>query len=183
MPAKRGLILDRNGVPLVTNTPTTAIQLWPSELPKTRTARARAPRADLPGPDVRDRARHPEAKASGDLVTPVIVRESASNLMVNYLLEHASEFPGVATGRAYIRHYPYPDLAPQVLGYVGSITQTQLNHLGRGYNLNDEIGQTGAEAAFDKIPPRRRRRRRSCMSTTLNRPLGSVQLTARAEAR
>ena len=95
-------------------------------------------------------------KLSGDLVTPVIVRESASNLMVNYLLEHASEFPGVSTGRAYIRHYPYPDLAAQVLGYVGSITQTQLNHLGRGYNLNDEIGQTGVGGGVRQVSPRRR---------------------------
>ena len=70
--------------------------------------------------------------------------------MVNYLLEHASEFPGVSTGRAYLRHYPYQDLAAQVLGYVGSITQAQLKHLGRGYDLNDEIGQTGVESAFDK---------------------------------
>jgi penicillin-binding protein 2 len=33
VPAPRGLILDRNGHPLVTNQPATAIQLWPSDLP------------------------------------------------------------------------------------------------------------------------------------------------------
>ncbi|MDP9261633.1 MAG: penicillin-binding transpeptidase domain-containing protein, partial [Actinomycetota bacterium] len=177
VPAKRGLILDRNGIPLVTNTPTTAIQLWPSDLPRpygpelARLAQiARVPMYEI----VRGIQKR---KLSGDLVTPVIVRESASNLMVNYLLEHAAEFPGVSTGRAYIRHYPYPDLAPQVLGYVGSITQTQLNHLGRGYSLNDEIGKTGAEAAFDKYL-------RGVAGATrlhvdnLNRPLGSVQPTA-----
>ena len=37
-----------------------------------------------------------------------------------------------------------------MLGYVGSITQTQLKRLGPGYDLNDEIGQTGVESAFDK---------------------------------
>ena len=177
VPAKRGLILDRNGVPLVTNTPSTAIQLWPSDLPRpygpelARLARiARVPMYEIVrGIQTR--------KLSGDLVTPVIVRESASNLMVNYLLEHASEFPGVSTGRAYIRHYPYPDLAPQVLGYVGSITQTQLNHLGRGYNLNDEIGKTGAESAFDKYL-RGVSGASKLHVDNLNRPLGSVQLTA-----
>src|SRR5258707_128814 len=75
---------------------------------------------------------------------------SSSNLMVNYLEEHSAEFPGVSTGRAYLRHYPYQDLAAQVLGYVGSITQTQLKHLGKGYDPNGDIGQTGAESAFDK---------------------------------
>src|SRR6476661_9016072 len=37
--AQRGLILDRNGVPLVTNAPATAVELWPSDLPKVYTAR------------------------------------------------------------------------------------------------------------------------------------------------
>jgi penicillin-binding protein 2 len=177
VPAKRGLILDRNGVPLVTNTPSTAILLWPADLPRpygpelARLARiSRVPMYEI----VRGIQKR---KLSGDVVTPVTVRESASNLMVNYLLEHASEFPGVSTGSAYVRHYPYGDLAAQVLGYVGSITRTQLTHLGRGYNLNDELGQTGAESAFDKYL-------RGISGTSklhvdnLNRPLGSVQLTA-----
>ena len=150
LPAPRGLILDRNGVPLVTNQPATAIELWPSDLPKpygpelARLARiARVPMYEI----VRGIQKR---KASGDLVTPVTVRESSRNLMVNYLEEHASEFPGVTTGRTYLRHYPYQDLAAQVLGYVGSITQAQLKHLGPTYNLNDELGQTGVESAFDK---------------------------------
>ena len=85
VPAKRGLIFDRNGVPLVTNTPTTAIQLWPSDLPRpygpelARLARiARVPMYEI----VRGIQKR---KLSGDVVTPVTVRESASNLMVNYL--------------------------------------------------------------------------------------------------
>ena len=165
MPAKRGLILDRNGVPLVTNTPSTAIQLWPVRSAEGPTARELKRLARISRVPMYEIVRGiQKRKLSGDLVTPVIVRESASNLMVNYLLEHASEFPGVSTGRAYIRHYPYPDLAPQVLGYVGSITQTQLNHLGRGYNLNDEIGQTGARrrsTSTSAASPGAR----SCMST------------------
>jgi penicillin-binding protein 2 len=177
VPAKRGLILDRNSVPLVTNTPSTAILLWPSDLPSPY------------GPELAHLARVSRVpmyeivrgiqnrKLSGDVVTPVTVRASASNLMVNYLLEHASEFPGVSTGSAYLRHYPYQDLAAQVLGYVGSITRTQLNHLGRGYNLNDELGQTGAEAAFDKYL-RGVAGASKLHVDNLNRPLGSVQLTA-----
>ena len=182
VPAKRGLILDRNSVPLVTNTPTTAILLWPSDLPKPyrpeleRLARvARVPMYEI----VRGIQKR---KLSGDVVTPVTVRDSASNLMVNYLLEHASEFPGVSTGSAYLRHYPYQDLAAQVLGYVGSITRAQLEHLGRGYNLNDELGQTGAEAAFDKYL-RGVAGASKLHVDNLNRPLGSVQLTAVPQAR
>ena len=73
----------------------------------------------------------------------VTVREVASDPMVAYLYEHSVEFPGVTIGRAYIRHYPYQQLAAQVLGYVSSITQAELRHLGKGYDLNDELGQSG----------------------------------------
>jgi penicillin-binding protein 2 len=177
LPAKRGLILDRNRVPIVTNQPATAIELWPSDLPKpygpelARLARvARVPMYEI----VRGIQKR---KASGDLVTPVTVRESSSNLMVNYLEEHSSEFPGVSTGRTYLRHYPYQDLAAQVLGYVGSITSSQLKRLGPTYNLNDQIGQTGVESAFDKYL-RGVSGAEKLHVDNLGNPVGAVQLTA-----
>jgi penicillin-binding protein 2 len=180
LPAPRGLILDRNNVPLVTNTPSTAIQLWPSDLPKVYADRyaelvhlaqvSRVPLYEI-SRGIKQRLQ------SGDLVTPVTVRESASDLMVSYLAEHASEFPGVGTGRAYLRHYPYQDLASQVLGYVSAISQSQLNHLGPGYGANDQIGQTGVEAAFDKYL-RGVSGAAKLHVDNLNRPLGGVQLTA-----
>ena len=78
VPAPRGLILDRNGVPLVTNQPATAIELWPSDLPKVYTAplrRARPARARLAVP-LYEIARGIKARLqSGDLVTPVTVRD------------------------------------------------------------------------------------------------------------
>jgi penicillin-binding protein 2 len=36
-----------------------------------------------------------------------------------------------------------------VLGYVGSITQDELRKLGKGYDLNDELGQAGVESKYD----------------------------------
>ena len=152
VPAQRGLIFDRNGVPLVTNVPATAVQLWPSDLPNVYTARyaelkrlaqvTRVPLYEI-SRGIKQR------RAAGDPLTPVTVREAASKPMAAFLAEHASEFPGVTTARTYIRHYPYQTLASQVLGYVGSITQTELRRLGKGYDLNDELGQAGVESAYD----------------------------------
>jgi penicillin-binding protein 2 len=180
VPAPRGLILDRSGHPLVTNQPATAIQLWPSDLPKVYKARyaelvrlARVSQVPL-----YEIARGIKARLrSGDLVTPVTVRASASNLMANYLSEHAAAFPGVGTGRDYLRHYPYQDLAAQVLGYVGAISQTQLKHLGPGYEPSDEIGKTGVESAFDKYL-RGVSGAEKLHVNNLNRPVGSVVPTA-----
>ncbi len=180
IPAKRGVILDRNGLPLVTNSPSAVIELWPSDLPKAAPDRSYelSRLARVAGVPKRELLRGiAQRLKTGDLVTPVTVRETATKPMVSYLLEHASTFPGVATGQAYVRHYPYQDLAAQVLGYVGAITQSQLDHLGAGYDLNDQIGQTGAEASFDNYL-RGVSGAEKLRVDNLDRPLGSVQLTS-----
>jgi penicillin-binding protein 2 len=151
--APRGEIVDRNGTPLVTNAPATAIELWPGDLPAVYTRRyaelrALAHVANVPLYEIS--AGIKQRRAANDLVTPVTVREAASEPMVDYLYEHASQFPGVTTWRSYIRHYPYHTLAAQALGYVGEVSETELRTLAKqGYRAGDEIGQSGVEAAYD----------------------------------
>ena len=151
--APRGQILDRNGVPLVTNAPATAIELWPADLPKVYTKRyaelralAHVSRVPLYEIAAGIKAR----RNANDLVTPVTVREAANEPMIDYLYEHASQFPGVTTWRTFIRHYTYHSVAAQVLGYVGQISQPQVDRLAKqGYAPGDEIGQAGVESTYD----------------------------------
>lgn len=149
--APRGPVLDRKGRVLVTNQPATVIQLWPADLPKVYAQRfallqrlsrvARVPLYEI--------SRGIKQKR-GDPTSPVIVRDDAPEPMVRYLYEHSHAFPGVTMDRAYVRHYPYRGLAAQLLGYVGAISPSQLEALGKaGYGPNDEIGQAGVESAFD----------------------------------
>ena len=151
--APRGQIVDRSGHILVTNVPATAVELWPSDLPKVYTARyaelralahvTRVPLYEIAaGIKVRRQA--------NDLSTPVTIREDASEPMVTYLDERSSQFPGVTIEKTFIRHYPYNSLAAQVLGYVGEISSAQLKKLAKsGYQPGDEIGQAGVEASYD----------------------------------
>lgn len=151
--APRGVILDRNGNALVTNAEATAVELWLDDLPKVYTTRydelrdlARVTRVPLYSIAAMIRGR----RQSGDLLTPIVVRDDAPKEMVAYLYERASQFPGVVMERTYVRHYPYHSLAAQVLGYVGEISQSQLRTLAKsGYRAGDEIGQAGLEATYD----------------------------------
>ena len=151
--APRGQILDRTGVPLVTNAPATAILLWPADLPKvytTRYAELRAVAKLTRVPLYEIAAGIKARRAANDLVTPVTVRAAASDSMVFYLYEHAAQFPGVTTWRTFIRHYPYHSLAAQVLGYVGEISSSELpSRVKQGYRAGDEIGQSGVESSYD----------------------------------
>ena len=150
--APRGPIVDRNGRRLVINHRATAIQLWPADLPKVYTDRyAELQRlARLTRVPLYEIARGIKGRR-GDPVTPVVVRDAASEPMVAYLLEHATEFPGVTLGQAYVRQYPYHSLAAQLLGYVGEISAGQLKSLAKsGYRPGDELGQSGAESSYDR---------------------------------
>jgi penicillin-binding protein 2 len=147
--APRGPIVDRNGVPLVTNVTGTSIRVWASDLPKSgrytelrRLARlVHVPFAQIAA-DLR--------KHAGDPLAPVTVDQAARTDVVFYLSEHRDEFPGVQIARTYLRHYPYGTLAAQVLGAVGEVSQAQLDTpSGTRYRAGDEIGQSGIERSYD----------------------------------
>jgi penicillin-binding protein 2 len=143
-PAPRGSILARDGTVLV--------QLWPAafdqatperqQLVLHRLARLlavpyREIRADL-------------AARRDDVLTPITVKENVNENKIDYLLEHQNDFPGVQINQSYQRHYDEGNIAAQVLGNVGEISQEQLDRLeGKGYAAGDRIGQTGVEAAYD----------------------------------
>jgi penicillin-binding protein 2 len=151
IPPPRGPIVDRNGVPLVTNAAATAIEIWPSDLPK------------LYGDRYRELVRlsrivavplyqiAAELKRHGnDPLTAVTIKSGAPDAQVAFLSEHRDEFPGVQVAQTYIRHYPYIALASQVLGYVGEISPQQLQRLRKsGYLPGDVVGQAGVEASYD----------------------------------
>ncbi len=152
VPAPRGSILDRTGLPLVTNVPSTVVQIDQSSLPKTKTARLR---------ELRKLARilHVPLREIGatlrrhryDLLTPVTIKSGISRAQAGYLDERADDFRGVRVTDVSLRYYPHRELAAHVLGYVGDISQEQLDALAKdGYRPGDTIGQSGIESEYDK---------------------------------
>jgi penicillin-binding protein 2 len=146
--ALRGPVKDRYGRVLVDNASATAIKITPAYLPKRgqyaelrRLARIlQVPLSDVTGQIEKHR---------GDRLTPVIVKEVATENEVRFLYEHQKEFPGMTIENTSIRRYPQGALAAHILGYVGEISEGQLKQL-KGYKLGDRIGQGGVEASFDK---------------------------------
>jgi penicillin-binding protein 2 len=146
--APRGPIKDRRGRVLVGNASATAVQVWPADLPHRGAygeLRRLAAILKVPLGDVTAGIK----KHHGDPVTPVTVKEFVREPQIRYLYEHQTEFPGVQVVNTNVRRYPYGDLAAQILGYVGEISDAQLKGR-RGYRLGDKIGQGGLEASFDK---------------------------------
>jgi penicillin-binding protein 2 len=147
--APRGPIKDRRGRILVENTSVTAVIVWPASLPKKGAyaeLRRLARILHVPLADVTKQIE----KYRGDPVTPVTVKEFVHEREARYLLEHQTEFPGMKLTNTFVRRYRHGDLAAQLLGYVGEISESQLKDT-HGYRAGDKIGQGGIEASFDKL--------------------------------
>lgn len=146
--APRGPILDRNGEPLVTNTPGSVVELWP--------AYTQGRLEDVVHRlsvlfDVPERRLLRDARRQlSDPLTPLVVKTSVHDAKIDYLAEHRSDFPGVEAANTQLRHYENGSLAAHILGYVGEVTPEQLERLGPSYRGGDRIGQTGIEAAYDR---------------------------------
>src|SRR4029079_5269963 len=152
LPAPRGAILDREGLPLVTNVPGTIVQIDQASLPKRKNIRLREIRRlarvlKLPAREIgANLIRH-----RNDLLTPVLIKSGVTDAQAGYLTERADDFPGVSVPVVSLRYYPHRELAAHVLGYTGEISQQQLRALAKqGYRSGDTIGQTGIEAQYDR---------------------------------
>ena len=151
--APRGDILDRDGNVLVDNRTSLALQLNTTKLPEDPAEeRAELARlgelAHMSLRKVRRTIKESEEVAAG---APVTLRQDVGYDLIAYVEENQEEFPGVAVQRVFVRHYPNGSLAAHVLGNVGEISEEELKEKSyRHLEPGDEIGQAGAEAAYDK---------------------------------
>jgi penicillin-binding protein 2 len=151
--APRGDILDRNGNVLVDNRTSLALQLNTSKLPEDLAEeRAELVRlGELAGMSLRKVRRTIEESEEVAAGAPVTLRRDVGYDLVAYIEENQDEFPGVAVQRVFVRHYPDGSMAAHVLGNVSEISEEELKEAQyKNLEPGDEIGQAGAEYAYDK---------------------------------
>jgi penicillin-binding protein 2 len=82
---------------------------------------------------------------------PVTVKTDAGPAALTLLGERHNDFPGVRQEQVAIRHYPYGEMAAQVLGYVGQVGKEQLKLAPfRGVQQGTVVGQEGVEYYYDR---------------------------------
>ncbi|MBI2206335.1 MAG: penicillin-binding protein 2 [Candidatus Rokubacteria bacterium] len=148
--APRGILFDRNGVPLVDNRPAFTLSLIPRELDRDVERRdavlgrvaslLQIPFEDLVGAIENVR---PES------FQPVRVRRGLSLEEVAKVEEWKLELPGVIVEVEPQRAYPTSRFAAHLLGYVREANDEQLKQ-GR-YRRGDMVGQTGLERLLDEF--------------------------------
>ena len=149
LPAPRGVLLDRNGKVLVANQSTTNIALVREQtknIPEVLHLLAEATGADEK--DLNDivnrRRREPSFR-------PIVLIENASFPQVAAVKARQLELPGIISQDVPARHYPENASAAHLFGYVGEITDAQLQRDDYGgAEAGSIVGQAGVELAYNK---------------------------------
>ena len=147
IPAVRGNLYDRLGRPLVDNQPSFDVVLWPEYTPDVdRTLDALA--GYLPVgyllPDGRRWLNDSRRPADAGLV---VARDVAWPVMLA-VESHHYDLPGVSIEARSKRAYTRGNLAAHLLGYVGEVSQRELDQ-SADYRRGDIIGKFGVEKTWD----------------------------------
>ena len=161
--APRGRIFDRNGTTLVDNRISIVVTVDKNKLPDgakhpdQRSAILDRLALELTRYTGKDVSRAFIENRLNDVryspYTPVPVAEDVPKPGLLYLAEHHDEFgDAIAVSQTTVRAYPLGRTASHVLGYVGSVTQEELDARTtspKTYSLGDEIGKTGTERTYE----------------------------------
>jgi penicillin-binding protein 2 len=146
--APRGLIYDRDGTLLIDNRPTYSAyyNMVKESIPDSCIAVL----AGLLEIDTALLQSRIEARQTytGEAI---LLKRNVDFHVVSTIEERNVDFPGVSISASPCRHYHYGTLGCHMFGYVGEISEYQLEQRTSGeYTEGDLIGKTGIEAAYEE---------------------------------
>lgn len=143
--APRGVLFDRNGIPLVDNRPAFTLSLIPREMENRQTVLARlAVLLNIPYADLAETLE----RVPPDSFMPVRVRRGLTLEEVTRVEEWKLELPGVVVEVEPQRAYSASRFAAHLLGFVREASEEQIRQ-GR-YRRGDMVGQSGLERLLDR---------------------------------
>jgi penicillin-binding protein 2 len=146
IPAPRGIIYDRNGFPLVKNTPYFCVSLIPGEFDDSAIT-ALSKLLDMPADEIRNKI---DQEGQSPFI-PVRLKEGLDFSEVSYIEARRSDFPGLMIEVEVTRKYLYGSTAAHVIGYLGRLTPGQAKDPEfKDVPPDAFIGQWGVEKFFDK---------------------------------
>ncbi len=150
----RGLIYDRNGIPLVHNVTWYDITLTPYKIKDMQaTLTALTPLIDLNADEI-DTFMHSLKQSSR--YKPVILKEALTDEQVARFAVNQFNFTGVSIDTYQDRQYPYGADLAHVVGYVSKINDSDYKRLNQqgiaeNYAADHNIGKQGIEAYYESV--------------------------------
>ncbi len=150
IPPIRGRILDANGNLLADNKIRFSLILQPHLIHENKWSILSRDLSELLGINFEEiQNSYKEGIRNNDF--SIVLVSNMSQEQVLRFQEQERFFKGIEVNIASIRHYPYKYRAAHILGYTQPITSTEYKKLSKyGYKIQDVIGRSGLEAAFEK---------------------------------
>ncbi|MCW2478303.1 peptidoglycan DD-transpeptidase MrdA [Candidatus Symbiopectobacterium sp. NZEC135] len=150
----RGIIYDRNGIPLALNRTIYQLELVPDKVDNLQdTLAALKPIVNLTDDDLENFEK--ERKRSRRF-TSIPVKTALSDVDVARFAVNQYRFPGVEVKGYQRRYYPYGSALTHVLGYVSKINDKDVERLSKEEKIADyaatrDIGKLGIERYYEDI--------------------------------
>jgi penicillin-binding protein 2 len=149
IPAPRGIIFDRNGVPLVENRPAYHLQLIREDvqdLSQTLQELAR-----LTGRSAEEFQEVIEANRQLPKFVPIRLAADLDRDCLARIEAQRVRLPGVVIQLEPKREYRCNGSAAHLIGYLSEITEAELkSEVYQGYVMGEDVGKFGVESAFEK---------------------------------
>lgn len=151
----RGLILDRNGIPLATNYSAYTLEITPSRVGNVDEVIDQL--SQVLTIEVRDRRRFKRLQEESRNFDSLPIRTRLTDEEVARFTAQRYRFPGVDVQARLFRHYPYGETASHVLGYIGRMNRAEKEQMEdwpeeeqANYRGTEYIGKLGIEQSYEQ---------------------------------
>jgi penicillin-binding protein 2 len=173
LPAARGIIYDRHGQVLADNQPTYQLELIPEEVPDLDAALAGLARIGLIDSERIDELK--KLVRSRRPFESIPIRLRLDDQQIARFAVNRFRFPGIDIQTRLARNYPRGEIGVHALGYVGAISETDLQNIDReSYAGTSTIGKLGVESAYESNL-RGQKGRREQLVDVRGRPIENLQ--------
>ncbi|MFZ5516422.1 MAG: penicillin-binding protein 2 [Candidatus Zhuqueibacterota bacterium] len=146
--AARGIIIDRNGEILVDNHPSYSVYAIPIEVKESENIlKLTGEILDMKPAEIK---RTIQKKKTG-YFTPIKLKRQVDFETLSRIEERRMDLPGILYMTEPRRYYPSGVRAPHLFGYLGEITQEEMElEENKGMHLGSIIGKKGLEKVYEK---------------------------------
>ena len=150
----RGIIYDRNGVPLALNRTIYQLELVPEKVDDLQAVLEQLrPVVDLTDEDI---ANFQKERKRSRRFTSIAVKPALTEVQVARFAVNQFRFPGVEVKGYQRRYYPYNSALTHVIGYVSKINDRDVERLDKAgilpnYAATHDIGKLGIERYYEDV--------------------------------
>jgi len=150
--APRGKLLDREGQLIVDNYPSFSALLLRDQMRDLNAdAQKIADGLHMPVADVLDKIRRYQL-ARKPAFEPIIIKDDITPDELSFIESHRDDFPELETLMIHRRSYPKDGFMAHLIGYVGEVSEEELNSPKfETYQRGDIVGKAGVEAQYNDL--------------------------------